>query len=95
MYADDTKLTARSDDLNNLKTVLNSDLNNIHQWIVPNKLTLNVDKTAGETLKVLEIITENKSLWDEQIDSISKKVCEGIGMLRQPKQFVKRETLLL
>ena len=30
MYADDTNLTACSDDLNNLQTVLNSDLNNIY-----------------------------------------------------------------
>ena len=71
MYADDTKLTACSDDLNNLQTVLNSDLNNIHQWIVPNKLTLNVDKTGGEYLK--QKITENQSRWDEQIDNISIK----------------------
>ena len=30
---------------NNLQAILNSDLNNIHQWIVANKLTLNVGKT--------------------------------------------------
>ena len=30
---------------------------------------------------------------DEQIDDISKKVSQGIGMLRRAKQFVKRETL--
>ncbi|CAB4038784.1 Hypothetical predicted protein [Paramuricea clavata] len=46
MYADDTNLTACSDDINNLQANLNSDLNNIiHQWIVANKLTLNVGKT--------------------------------------------------
>jgi hypothetical protein len=39
MYADDTNLTACSDDINNLQAILNSDLNNIHQWIVANKLT--------------------------------------------------------
>jgi hypothetical protein len=45
MYVDDTNLTACSDDINNLQAILNSDLNNIHQWIVANKLTLNVGKT--------------------------------------------------
>ncbi|CAB4003657.1 Hypothetical predicted protein [Paramuricea clavata] len=45
MYADDTNLTACSHDINNLQAILNSDLNNIHQWIVANKLTLNVGKT--------------------------------------------------
>ena len=45
MYAVDRNLTACYDDLNNLQAILTSDLNNIHQWIVANKLTLNVDKT--------------------------------------------------
>jgi hypothetical protein len=45
MYADDTNLTACSDEIYNLQAILNSDLNNIHQWIVANKLTLNVGKT--------------------------------------------------
>ena len=45
MYADDTNLTVCSDNINNLQAILNSDLNNIHQWIVANKLTLNVGKT--------------------------------------------------
>ena len=45
MYADDTNLTASSDDLHCFQTILNFELNNIHQWLVANKLTLNVDKT--------------------------------------------------
>ena len=45
MYTDDTNLTAFSNDLHSLQTILNSELNNIHQWLVANKLTLNVDKT--------------------------------------------------
>jgi hypothetical protein len=31
--------------------------------------------------------------WDEQIDNISNKVSQGIGILRRANQFVKRETL--
>jgi hypothetical protein len=118
MYADDTN----SDDFNYLQAILNSNLNNIHQWIVvANKLTLNVDKTeymiigtrqkfknfssdmniniGGKNLtqvvskKVLGIIIDDQLRWDEQIDDISKKVSQGIGMLRRAKQFVKRETL--
>jgi hypothetical protein len=45
MYPDNTNLTACSDDINNLQAILNSDLNDIHQWIVASKLTLNVGKT--------------------------------------------------
>ena len=42
MYADDSNLTASSNDLYSLQTILNSELNNINQWLVANKLTLNV-----------------------------------------------------
>ena len=45
MYPDDSNLTASSNDLYSLQTILNSELNNINQWLVANKLTLNVDKT--------------------------------------------------
>ena len=45
MYADDTNLTVCSSDINNLEEALNSENCNIHQWLLSNKLTLNVDKT--------------------------------------------------
>ena len=45
MYADDSNWTASSNDLYSLQTILNSELTNINQWLVANKLTLNVDKT--------------------------------------------------
>ena len=45
MYADDTNLTVRSSDTNNLEEALNSEICNIHQWLLSNKFTLNVDKT--------------------------------------------------
>ena len=121
MYADDTNLTACSDNINNLQAILNWDLNNIHQWIATNKLTLNVGKTeymiigtrqklknfssemniniGGKNLTqvvskiVLGIIIDDQLRWDEQIDNITNKVSQGIGMLRRAKLFVKRETL--
>jgi hypothetical protein len=45
MYADDTNLTVCSDNINNLKEALNSEMKNIHQWLHSNKLTLNTEKT--------------------------------------------------
>jgi hypothetical protein len=38
-------------------------------------------------------MVDDQLRWDEQIDNISNKVSQGIGMLRRAKQFVKRETL--
>jgi hypothetical protein len=45
MYADDTNLTVCSDSINNLEEALNPEMKNIHQWLISNKLTLNIEKT--------------------------------------------------
>ena len=45
MYADDTNITVRSSSLIHVEEALNSELENIHHWLLSNKLTLNVEKT--------------------------------------------------
>ena len=45
MYSDDTNLTVCSDSINNLEEALNSEMKNIHQWLLSNKGTLNIEKT--------------------------------------------------
>jgi hypothetical protein len=44
MYADDTNITVRSSSLIHVEEALNSELENIHHWLLSNKLTLNVEK---------------------------------------------------
>ena len=45
MFADDTNLTASGNTITELHNKLNNDLENIHQWLLANKLTLNTSKT--------------------------------------------------
>jgi hypothetical protein len=45
LFADDTNLTASGCSIIDIQTKLNNDLENIHQWLLANKLTLNKDKT--------------------------------------------------
>ena len=45
MYADDTHLTYAGDCVGNLQLYLNQDLDNVHNWLRANKLTLNMTKT--------------------------------------------------
>ena len=45
MYADDTHLTYAGDCVDNLQLYLNRDLDNVHNWLGANKLTLNMNKT--------------------------------------------------
>ena len=44
-YADDTNLTYAGDSVDNLQLYLNQDLDNVHNWLRGNKLTLNMTKT--------------------------------------------------
>ena len=45
MYADDTHFTYAGDCVDNLQLYLNQDLENVHNWLRENKLTLNTTKT--------------------------------------------------
>ena len=45
MYADDTHLTYAGDNADNIQLHLNQDLENVHNWLRANKLTLNMTKT--------------------------------------------------
>ena len=45
MYAYDTHLTYASNKIHNIQTSLNEDLENVHNWLRANKLTLNMTKT--------------------------------------------------
>ena len=45
MFADDTHLTFADNDITKIERHLNDDLTNISQWLIVNKLTLNMSKT--------------------------------------------------
>ena len=45
MYADDTHLTYAGDNADNIQLHLKQDLENVHNWLRANKLTLNMTKT--------------------------------------------------
>ena len=45
MYADGTHLTYAGGNVDNIQLHLNQDLENVHNWLRANKLTLNMTKT--------------------------------------------------
>ena len=59
LFADDTNLTASRCSIIDIQIKLNNDLENIHQWLLANKLTLNKDKTeymiAGSRQRISKI----------------------------------------
>ena len=62
MYADDTHLTYAGDNAGNIQLHLNQDLENVHNWLGANKLTLNMTKTEFMLIgsrQRLSILTES------------------------------------
>ncbi|CAB3984509.1 Hypothetical predicted protein [Paramuricea clavata] len=45
LFADDTNLTASSHSITDIEIAVNSDLENLRNWLMANKLSLNVAKT--------------------------------------------------
>ena len=45
MFADDTNITISAKNAEDLEEKLNNKLNNVHNWLLANKLTVNVDKS--------------------------------------------------
>ena len=46
MFADDTNLTTSGASINDVQSNLNKDMENEHQWLLSNKLTLNKEKLS-------------------------------------------------
>ena len=45
MFADDTNLSCHSKSSSEVENMINTDLENVHKWLIANKLTLNEEKT--------------------------------------------------
>ena len=123
MYADDTTLTTTGFPLSEIIHATNSDLSSTSEWLLANKLSLNVAKTEhifiGSDDKLSKIrdmlfvyinnlpikrVSSSKSLgvyiderlvWTEQIDRVSKKISSAIGGLKQARPFVDKETAIV
>ena len=82
LFADDTNLTASGESLNDIEIAVNSDLENLRNWLMANKLSLNVAKTEFmligpkrmKTDSTINILIENK-----QIKQVNE--CKTLGIL--------------
>lgn len=85
LYADDSNLTVCGETAIAVETKLNSELDNVHKWLVVNKLTLNVDKTEymliGSRQKLSNLMTEPEievSIGNKNIKRVSTTKSLGI-----------------
>ena len=64
LYADDTTLLFTGNNVNDLTTTANNKLKDVFDWLITNRLSLNVDKTyACVYTNLIKIIEINKEIW--------------------------------
>ena len=71
MFADDTNISTNGKTNDELQERINVDLENVHQWLLANKLTLNKDKTEymiiGSRQRISNLLTDPKIELDESV----------------------------
>ena len=83
MFADDTNMHCQADSAANIAAMINSDLNNVHQWLLSNKLTLSVEKTdymiIGSRQRLNQILTNpDIVMGDNKMNKVSNKTFLGV-----------------
>ena len=79
LFADDTNLSVRGATAGEIGEKLEFDLNNVHNWLLTNKLTLNVKKTE------YMLIGSRQKLSQVKIDPDLHIGSEGIGRVSSTK----------
>ena len=82
LFADDTNLTASGDSINDAEFAVNSDLVNLRNWLIANKLSLNVAKTEFMLIGSKRMIKEshpNIFVENKQIKQVYK--CKTLGII--------------
>ena len=73
MYADDTHITYANTDLHSIQSSLTCDLNNIHNWLLCNKLNLNTTKTEFMLIGPRQKLSTLSESLEISIDNVSIK----------------------
>ena len=64
MYADDTNLSVVGNNVLDIEQNLNQDLENVNEWLIANKLTLNQSKTEFMLIGPRQRIRIVRNWWD-------------------------------
>ena len=68
MFADDTSKSYSLDSIEQLQTVLSSDLKNLNDWLITNKLGLNITKTEFMIIGSRQRVNASQDNIDIRID---------------------------
>ena len=92
MYADDTRTTIASDDINELAQMMKEELQNISEWMRINKLSANPKKTEFTFIGHPRRINKIETLAPLKLNGTEITVAKLEGMLVMPsmtKHFQK------
>ena len=83
MFADDTNISTNGKTNDELQERINVDLENVHQWLLANKLTLNKDKTEymiiGSIQRISNLVRDPKiKLGESVIKRVHKTKTLGV-----------------
>ena len=83
MFADDTNLNCNGKSSVDIEQKINTDLDNVHNWLISNKLTLNTKKTEymiiGSQNRLKNILSDPEILiGDQKIKRVSQKEFLGV-----------------
>ena len=84
LFADDTNITAAGKTLNEVENAVNSDLENLQNWLIANKLSLNVTKTefiligSNQILKIGSNCQPNISIDGKPVKQVTESKTLGI-----------------
>lgn len=87
LYADDTVLYFSDKNVCNIQRILNIDLNNVHNWLCQNKLSLNVEKTISMLFGSSYMLSKY-NIFNVQISGkaiTQKNVFKYLGMQLDPR----------
>ena len=82
LFGDDTNLTASGNSMTDVEVAVNSDLENLRNWLMANKLSLNVGKTEFMLIGSQRMIKDSHqsiSIENKQIKQIYE--CKTLGII--------------
>ena len=90
MFADDTNLSCQGKSTTEVEDKINTDLENVHKWLIANKLTLNQEKTERMLIGSRQRLQQSLSnpqivIGNHVIQQVSSKKVLGVNIDEQLK----------
>ena len=87
MFADDTSVSYASDSLDEIQNVINSELKNLNNWLIADRLSLNITKTE---FMINRIKTKNECYTDYMAIRIRDREVNRADVVKSVSMHVDR-----